>query len=254
MKRVSLPFLLLVGQLATACGSNAPTIDPGGKLKDLKIVAPTTPATGSAQPGADPAKEVATLRQKMGEVWARNTNLRADVTLYVKDVNKGAVESAKLDYWFQKPSSTALLIKEHTKTAAAGTKMVWMGGSKVGIKTKFIGFWVKTNLDEQDDRLRDARGDSLSDTAVPKMMQALLDPQAQVALVGRGEYKGRPIAQISLKSKFMVKGVESERIAIDTGNYLPVVREMYQKGQLTYRLQLESIKINVHEPDAFKLD
>jgi outer membrane lipoprotein-sorting protein len=52
----------------------------------------------------------------------------------------------------------------------------------------------------------------------------------------------------------MVKRVDSERIAIDTGNFLPVVREMYEKGQLTYRLQLEGIKINVHEPNAFKLD
>lgn len=237
--------------VAAGCGTNGPTIDGGGKLKDLKIV-PTTPATGSV--AADPVKEIAKLRDQVSQNYARNNNLRADVTVYIKDVRNGAIESAKLDYWFQKPNSVAMLIKEHTKSAAAGTKMVWMGGAKIAIKTKFIGFWVKTSIDESDDRLKDGRGDRISETTVQRMMQALLDPAAQVGLLGTGQYKGKPITQLSLKSKFMLPRVESERIAIDTTTYLPVVREMYEKGQLTYRMQLEDIKLNVKDPKAFELD
>lgn len=254
MRRVGLVVALLGTVsllLATGCGGNAPTIDAGGKLKDLKIT-PTTPASGSVT--ADPAREVARLRDQVAQNYARNHSLRANVTVYVKDVRNGSIESAKLDYWFQKPNSVAMLIREHTKSAANGTKMVWMGGSKIAIKTKFIGFWVKTSLDESDDRLKDARGDRISETTVQRMMQALLDPAAQVALLGTGQYKGHPITQISLKSKYMLPRVESERIAIDTTNYLPVVREMYEKGQLTYRMQLEDIKLNIKDPRAFELD
>ena len=144
--------------VAAGCGSNGPTYDAGGKLKDLKIV-PTTPATGSV--AADPAKEVQRLRDQVAQQYARNNNLRANVTVYIKDVRNGAIESAKLDYWFQKPKSVAMLIKEHTKSAANGTKMVWMGGAKIAVKTKFIGFWVKTSIDESDDRLKDGRGDRI---------------------------------------------------------------------------------------------
>ncbi|MBM3275814.1 MAG: hypothetical protein FJZ00_11715 [Candidatus Sericytochromatia bacterium] len=254
MKRLAILAATVVCGLTAACGGNNPVIDDGKKLSDLKIT-PTSPATGSATPGQDPLKEVAELRKKMAEVWARNNNLRADVTLYVKNLQSGTVESAKLDYWFQKPNSTALYLKEHSKTAANGTKMVWQGGDKVAIKTKFIGFWVKTSLPESDDRLKDARGDKISDTSVPKMMQCLTDPAAQVAFLGRGKYKNRDIVQFSLKSKYMIARVDKEHIAVDTGNFLPVVREMYEAGgKLTYRLQLEGIKINVHEPKAFELD
>ncbi len=237
--------------VATGCGESGPTIDPGGKLKDLKIV-PTTPASGSAI--ADPVKELARLREQVSLNYARNNNIRADVTIYIKDMRNGAIESAKLDYWFQKPKSVAMLIKEHSKSAANGTKMVWMGGPKIAVKTKFIGFWVKTSLDEADDRLKDGRGDRISETTVERMMKTLLDPSAQLAIVGQGNFKGKPITQISLKSKYMLARVESERIAIDTTTYLPVVREMYEKGQLTYRMQLESIKLNVKEPKAFELE
>lgn len=254
MRRVNL-IVALLGALslyvAAGCGGNSPTIDAGGKLKDLKIV-PTTPATGSV--AADPAKEIARLREQVAANYARNSNLRANVTVYIKNIQTGAIESAKLDYWFQKPKAVAMVIKEHTKTAANGTKMVWMGGDKLAIKTKFIGFWVKTSLPESDDRLKDGRGDRISETTVQRMMQALLDPAAQVALLGNGQFKGKPITQISLKSKYMLSRVESERIAIDTTTYLPVVREMYEKGQLTYRMQLEDIKLNIRDPKAFELD
>lgn len=239
---------------SVGCGGNSPAIDSGGRLKDLKIQ-PTAPATGSANPQLDPANEIAQIRQQVAFNYQRNNNLRADVTVYVKNLQKGDTESAKLDYWFQKPNSTALLIKEHSpKAAAAGTKMVWMGGEKLAIKTKFIGFWVKTSLPESDERLKDTRGDRISETAVPRMMKAILDPRAQVVLVGRGQFKGRPVVQLSLKSQFSLPRVESERISVDTTNYLPVVREMYEGGKLTYRLQLEGIKLNVHEPKAFELE
>lgn len=239
---------------AAGCGTDGPLIDAGGKLRDLKIV-PTSPATGSANPQEGGAQEFARLRDAVARNYAQNTNLRADVTVFIRNIQKGNVESAKLDYWFQKPNATALKIKEHSKAGAAGTKIVWMGGDKVGIKTKFLGFWLKTSLAESDDRIKDARGSRISDTAVPRMMQTILDPQAQVAIYGRGEYKGRPVVQLSLKSRFMLARVESERITIDTGNFLPVVREMYEAGpKLTYRMQLEGIKLNSHEPKAFELD
>ncbi|MBI6546269.1 MAG: hypothetical protein HY692_05710 [Cyanobacteria bacterium NC_groundwater_1444_Ag_S-0.65um_54_12] len=86
------------------------------------------------------------------------------------------------------------------------------------------------------------------------MMQTLLDPQTQIEILGRGQFKGRPVVQLGLKSRFSLSRVTSEQFTIDTQYFLPVIREMYEGKILTYRIQLEDIKLNVREPSAFELD
>lgn len=211
------------------------------------------PGGGYGQQSGNPQQQIQSLLSGVAQNYQRNTSFQAAVTVYVKNLSNGQSMSGDMDYWFQKPNSTALYVKDSSDTASVGTKIIWMGGDQVAVRTKFIGFWVNTSLSLTDSRLADVRGDSLADTSVPKMMSVLLDPQAQDSIVGNGSYMGQPVTQISVVSRNSLPGVTNERFTIDTQTMMPVIREMYQDNQLTYRIQLQNVQINQPDPSAFTL-
>ncbi len=267
---------VIAGVLAmgiAGCGSQSAVMpDNGGAVNGLQLSGPTSgyPGTsgygspygsttnaygsaGYAQNTVNPQAQVQSLLSGVAQAYNQDTSIRAQVTVFVQNVQTGDSMSGDMDYWFQKPNSTALYVIDSSESNSVGTKLVWMGGDQVAVRTKFIGFWVNTSLSVTDSRLLDKRGDSLADTSVGRMMSTLLDPQAQVTMLGSGSYLGQPIVQIAVVSRQSLPGVTSERFTINTQSMLPVIREMYSGNQLTYRIQLKNVQLNAPDPSAFTL-
>ncbi len=256
------------------CG-NQPAVmpDSGGAVNGLQLSGPTSsyPGTsgygspygstansyGSAGYGsyapANPQAQVQSLLSSVAQAYNQDTSIRAQVTVFVQNLQTGESMSGDMDYWFEKPNSTALYVIDSSESNTVGTKLVWMGGDQVAVRTKFIGFWVNTSVSVTDSRILDKRGDSLADTSVGRMMSTLLDPQAQVSMLGSGSYLGQPVVQIAVVSRQSLPGVTSERFTINTQSMLPVIREMYTGNQLTYRIQLKNVQLNAPDPSAFTL-
>ncbi len=267
---------VIAGVLAmgiAGCGSQSAVMpDNGGAVNGLQLSGPTSgyPGTsgygspygsttnaygsaGYAQNTVNPQAQVQSLLSGVAQAYNQDTSIRAQVTVFVQNVQTGDSMSGDMDYWFQKPNSTALYVIDSSESNSVGTKLVWMGGDQVAVRTKFIGFWVNTSLSVTDSRLLDKRGDSLADTSVGRMMSTLLDPQAQVTMLGSGSYLGQPVVQIAVVSRQSLPGVTSERFTINTQSMLPVIREMYSGNQLTYRIQLKNVQLNAPDPSAFTL-
>ena len=267
---------VIAGVLAmgiAGCGSQSAVMpDNGGAVNGLQLSGPTSgyPGTsgygspygsttnaygsaGYAQNTVNPQAQVQSLLSGVAQAYNQDTSIRAQVTVFVQNLQTGDSMSGDMDYWFQKPNSTALYVIDSSESNSVGTKLVWMGGDQVAVRTKFIGFWVNTSLSVTDSRLLDKRGDSLADTSVGRMMSTLLDPQAQVTMLGSGSYLGQPVVQIAVVSRQSLPGVTSERFTINTQSMLPVIREMYSGNQLTYRIQLKNVQLNAPDPSAFTL-
>jgi len=248
--RLALVSGVLVALLALAgCGRPAST-----------TVVPRTPVTPMLQPmpqqpanGQDGARMAADIRERVGTAYQGATTIQASLKSYIHNVQTGKTARYVLDSWFQKPGRSAYKVREATEASTIGTKMIVDGTGQVQVRTKFAGFWVNTTLPETDERTRTARGDGMSDTALPRMMQVLLDSQAQVQYLGQAQMAGRQVAMLELRSAMMLPRVTHERYAIDMGTGMPYSRECYEAGRLTYQLTIEQVRLNQPDPAAFLL-
>ncbi|MEB3299385.1 MAG: hypothetical protein VKO21_07865 [Candidatus Sericytochromatia bacterium] len=208
------------------------------------------------QPGQGPvdgARQAAELRQRIGQTYQGITFIKANLRTYIRNIQNGKSSRYSLDTWFQKPGKSAYKVLESTEASTVGTKMIVDGSGQVQVRTKFAGFWVNTTLPETDERTRTARGDSMTDTALPRMMQVLLDPQAQIQYLGQANAAGRNLGLIELRSRMTLPRVTHERYAVDLGTGMPYSRECYEGNQLTYQLTIEQVRLNQVDPGAFLL-
>jgi len=246
----SILSLALVASVLAGCGGNpaGKVVDRGGKLKDLTLTQP-----GANTPQQDPNR-VIQLMQLVGQAHTRNNSVACDLVAFFRKDN-GSTTSMKTKYRFQKPKQTSMEILEATDGGTVGTKLVWNGGSDVAVKTKLLGFWLKTSLSVTDDRIKDSRGYRINETSLDQLYATLLHPQAKHELLSEGVLKGRPVAIVRLDSPMKLRGVTHEVFGIFVDTFTPAFRELYGGETLLMRLQIENARLNPQmESNAFNLD
>lgn len=253
MMRKSINFLsglALAAVFLTGCGADAPStlVDRGGRLKDLNLNQP--PVTVPQQN----AQKVQQLMQLVAQAHSRNSAVSCDLVAFFR-TDAGVTSSMKSRYRFRKPYQTSLEILEASDGGTVGTKLVWNGGSTVSVKTKLLGFWLKTSLGITDSRIADARGYRINETSLDQLFATLLHPQAKHELLSEGMLKGRQVAILRLDSPMKLRGVTHEVFGIYTDNFVPAFRELYGGNTLLMRLQIENARLNpTMESNAFTLD
>lgn len=247
----SLMGLALMASLMAGCGAEPPNkiVDKGGRLKDLKLQQQT-----GANPNQQNPERVRQLMTLVAQAHARNNGVACDLVAFFRK-DDGTTTSMKSKFRFQKPNRTSMEIIEASRGGTVGTKLVWNGGSDVAVKTKLMGFWLKTSLPLKDDRLKDDRGQSMDETSLSEMFATLLHPQAKHELISEGQLKGRPIAVIRLDSPKKLRGGTYEIFGIYVDTFTPAFREVYGGNTLLIRLQIDNCRLNpTMEKNAFNLD
>ncbi len=248
------PLIVLAIAATTACGGPSPTApDTGKQLKNIHLVQ----GTGVQTPGV-PAQ--AANPQQQQQTWAKmvqdittvrqtTVNLKCELVGYFVSIKDGKTGSTLSDFAWQKPSTTALVVNKSSDGATQGTKIVWAGGAQMKVKTKFLGWWMKTSLDIHNEYAKDQRGYFIDQTGIGPVMDTLLDPRNQVTIQGTGQMDGLPIMKVALKSPRSLKGVASEVYVLDTNRKIPLVREMYDAtNKLVFRIQMNKVVLNAQLP------
>lgn len=244
MLRKSACFVLAALSLA-ACGKT-PT-QPARPLRDLDTPAYTAPAAApvtqapAAMPGADPRVQAALAATQ----HLRDTSSTADIMLmcrYVKD--DGTKAWIRSHYKYQKPRHNSVELLSGSDSKVEGTQLIWTGGGKVQVRTKFVGFWLNISLDLADDRLKDPAGYRLDQTAIDKVFDTLLWPQNQVSFLADGNQNGRPMTVLSVVSPLRLAPATREVFGVEKGTGVPLLHEMYKGDKLYFRSEVESNKAN----------
>lgn len=244
--RIGLAAIALLG--AVGCGIEPTTIsDTGGQLRDLRVSSPPRDTQ------LTPEQQARQLLYRVSLGWQQNQNVSCElVTFFRKD--DGTTSSSRNEYRFAKPNRCSLVVTQSQTPGVTGTKLVWNGGKDVAIKTKFVGFWIKTSLELMDSRLRDDRGWRIDETAIERMYATLLHPQARSRILGHGQLGGRPVAIVEVISPLRLKPATRDVFTIYTDRFIPAVREMYQGQTLIFRCQFVNIRLNTQqEPNAYNL-
>jgi hypothetical protein len=247
--------LLLATLALAACGKAPGQTDtvargfeqPAGTVPAASPVAPATAPLGAAPEGVDTRVTAAlTAAQRL-----RDGSGSADCVLmlhYIKD--DGTKPWIRSHYKYQKPQHNALELLSSSESKVEGTQLVWTGGGKVQVHTKFIGFWLNISLDLQDDRLKDAVGYRIDQTAINKVFDTLLCPQNKVTYLADGNLKGRPMWVLNVVSPLSLAPATREVFGIEKSSGTPIVREMYKGDKAYFRMELESNKLNPHFTSA----
>ena len=154
------------------------------------------------------------------------------------------------------PTRIACHITDSSDSKAIGTRMVWSGGKQMAVHTRFLGFWLKIQVDVHDPRAADCRGYFLDEISYPMAVQTLLDPRNQVTLLGMQPVDGRSCAMLGVVSPRSLRGIRREIFAVDTATGVHVQREMFDASDRSVlRIQLRNLRLNTSLPSkAFSLD
>jgi hypothetical protein len=257
---MSLRRLALIAVAATAlagCGQANPA-RPARALAGAAPVGGARPAPGlpvaapgagvtdgsvpTAQPGAaDPRVSAVLAGVSQMRQAARATDLHITLTC-VKDSGKTSRSRTRLKY--RAPGHVMLEVLESSTPKVAGTRVLWKGGSQVTVKTQFVGFWVTVPLSITDERIRDDRGYSLDQTAIPRTLDTLLHPQASVTWRGEAQQGGRVMDVLDVVSPLRLTPATREVYGIDRATRTPILREMYRGDKVIHRMQVDQVNVN----------
>lgn len=166
----------------------------------------------------------------------------------------GKKESTVVRFTFAKPNLTAIEVLQSSKDSGTGAKIVWQGGDKAAVRAKVLGMPVKIDLPITDSRLINQRGYTFADTAIDTWFASMLDPQAQVRVLGKMVLpNGREGLILEVKSSRMKPGITKEIYGVDSTSYAPLLCQMYEGETCVYEVQVKSVDLNVQLPaDAFQ--
>jgi len=253
-KKTLLTLLMtaLSASLMTGCGEAPGTVtDDGKNMKDLRLN-----QSNQGMPQQNQQALIQQIIQGVTATRARVTNIRCDLTGFFVNEKTGQQGSNQAKFAFEKPNKTSIYVVQSSDPKTVGTKLVWTGGKDLAVKTKFIGFWVKTSIDIHDSRATDQRGFFLDETGITPLMDTLLDPRNQIQMLGTGQMNGVPVAQLSIVSPRSLRGISREVFTIDGQKMVPIVREMYDKSnKLVVRMRMDNMVLNSSMPsNTFQLE
>lgn len=200
-------------------------------------------AAGAA--GGNAAQILALVRQAQ----AAQTGFTAQIETYEKGP-KGDSETETLDVAYKRPSTLRVDITNATGEAK-GAKVLWTGGSDMKVKPSWMPFSVGVGI--TDSRVVSKNGWTIKETDVSCILGVLLDPSAQVKLIGPQVVSGKQTTLLEVHSPKSPKGVTMEQIGIDSSNNLPNVRLMYKNQTLVYRLVTKTFKLGVPSSDKLSI-
>jgi hypothetical protein len=234
MKRMMLLAVLLAG-----CSKSPAAVLDTPDLTTPRY-APAAPVGSVAPPADTRVRDALAAVQKL-----RDSGSTADCTLMFRYVKTdGTKEWIRSHYKYQKPKRNSVELMTGSDSKVEGTQLIWTGGSKVKVKTKFVGFWLKIDLDLGDDRLKDPVGYRLDQTAIDKVFDTVLCPQNKVTYKADGLLNGHALAVLDVVSPLSLKPTTREVFGIDKATGVPMIREMYKGDKLFFRMQTESNKLN----------
>ncbi len=245
--------LLLAVLMLSGCGVEPGTmVDDGKRPKDLQLSRSPLGAT----PAPNDVQLVNQLLSDVNTVRSTTRSLKFDLTGYFIDEKTAKPGSNFAEFSFERPNKTSISIKQCSDGKMVGTKLVWTGGKQMAVKTKFLGFWVKTSVDVHDDRARDQRGFFIDETGITPTLDTLTDPRNQVKLLGVGNLSDIPVAQLEVVSPRSLRGIKREVFFVDGQRKIPIIREMYdQQNRLVFRIRMDRVIMNpTLPPTAFQLE
>jgi len=245
--------LLLGTLLLSGCGVDPGTaVDDGKRPKDLQL----SRAPLGATPDPGDTYLVQRLLSDVDTVRAITHVMKFDVTGYFLDEKTGQAGSSLAEFCYERPEKTAIKIRQSSDGKTVGTKLVWMGGKQLAVKTKFLGFWVKTSVEVHDPRAKDQRGFFIDETGITQTLDTLTDPRNQVKLLGTGNLGGIPVAQLEVISPRSLHGIRREVFVVDGQRKIPIIREMYDpQNRMVFRIRMDHVVMNpTLPPTAFQLE
>ncbi|HEY9854394.1 MAG TPA: hypothetical protein V6D05_01565 [Stenomitos sp.] len=253
MIRALVRVLLLATLLLSGCGVEpGTTVDDGKRPKDLQL----SRAPLGATPDPGDTVLVQRLLSDVDTVRAVTHAMTFTVTGYFLDEKTGQAGSSLADFCYERPEKTSIKIQQSSDGKTVGTKLVWMGGKQLAVKTKFLGFWVKTSIDVHDPRAKDGRGFFIDETGITQTLDTLTDPRNQVKLLGTGYLGGVPVAQLEVVSPRSLRGIRREVFYVDGQRKIPLIREMYdQQNRMVFRVRMDHVVLNpALPPTTFQLE
>lgn len=170
--------------------------------------------------------------------------------------HQGKATETTYQLYLAKPNKSGFrVLKAPHMKASEGTKLLWFGGPKAEVRTRFFGLPITMSADITDKRLCDMRGDTMADLSVVAAVDVLSGPEARFTYVGRQTLNGRTLERIEVRSPRLLKGIQREVLGLDSESWLPIVREMHDAEGLAYKLTVERFKLDqALPPTAFSLE
>lgn len=215
-------------------------------LAPVALTAPTAPAL------ADDRGEAAVRR--FLAVYDRAETFEGVATVFCRHMGRTTETTYQL--YLAKPNKSGFrVLKAPHMTASEGTKLLWFGGPKAEVRTRFFGVPITLSADITDRRLCDLRGDTMADLNVVAAVAVLKDPATRFSYMGRQTLDGRTLDRVEVRSPRLLKGIRHEVLGLDTVTALPITREMHDAQGLAYKLTLARFTLDNGLPaSAFTLD
>jgi hypothetical protein len=268
MKKTNASVLMVAGLTAAAllagCGKSSPaastsslparaglqngyTQQPGQYPGAMPGVMP-----GAGMPGAPGAAGAGNAQQILAlvrQAQATQTGFTASIETYEKGP-KGDSETETLDVAYKRPSTLKVEIVQATGDAK-GAKVLWTGGSDMKVKPSWMPFSVGVSI--SDSRVVSKNGWTIKETDVSTILGVLLDPSAQVKVIGPQVVQGKQTTLLEVHSPKSPHGVTMEQIGIDPSNNLPNCRMMYKGQTMAYRLVTKTFRLGVPSSDKLSI-
>lgn len=230
-----------VSTLLVGCGSHGSPTDSDAEslCGSGGGAAPSTPGpnpVGGGAPGGAPAGPVL---QGLGQAWQAINTLAAQYEL--RETKGSEVETAKVKFYFKKPSKYRYEVAQHTASIKNGSTSIFdirsrQITSRLGGVASFIP--IKGTLD--DARSKSVRGWTLDQTDYATQVEMFL---AQGAAVTQGPAGGPPTLDLQRPARYNGT-IELMRATLDPQKMLPVSIEMIAGGQVVYKKRFTGIQTN----------
>lgn len=206
------------------------------------------PAAGKPKPSPAPSvKPVTTdpLKSLMAEVKQSLSQVRTlRATIDSWNTNGQKSETVQTRMSFMQPDQNRVEIIQSTNSSAEGSKVVWSGTTSVTVRAKVVFVPITLTLQQTDDRLVNARGYTVADVGLKRLIDILLHPEAKLKLLGTSSLGGRGLLMVELTSPLSPSDATKEIVGIDQQTKLPVLRQVFSGSEMVFRTHLSNVEIN----------
>lgn len=171
------------------------------------------------------------------EAYQRTAAFTARLDVLTRQGKQESQMLLRLSY--ARPSRMALtVLTARDFPAANGTTVTWLGDRRARVSTRFYGLPLGITLPISDDRICNLRGYSVEDVSLAHEVPILQDSATRLRYLGRATVGGVAAEGVEVRSSRLLRGIERELVWLDPRTHFPLLREMYESGQVVYRMAL----------------
>jgi hypothetical protein len=256
MMKNSFPLLVSLSLLTLLAGcGRTPAAAPYSNRMALRPAlqsgAPNGAATGygapqvgaglTGAPGAPGAPNLQALMASVRQAQQAQQGFTGSIDTWEKGPDN-TTSSQTLSAWWKRPSTLKITITKGDSTSQ-GVSASWDGSNTMKVKPGYLPFAMSMPI--TDSRIVSKNGWTIKDTDISGMLGVLLDPGAQVQMVGPQVVDGKAVTMVTVHSPKSPKGVTQEQMGIDPIQNVPVVRLMYKGPTIVYKLVAKTFKLSV---------